>query len=238
MSSPANDRPERSKGDGITIAIIGAIATILAAIIAAVITHNSGPSNSGPSNIAASSPSITSVESAQAGSPSATQPSVAQSSQPQGSPSFAASPTISPLSTRVPILAPTDDPGFSPVWHGTFIVTAAGVSISSSGVYPGTAQDWDLAYQAGGDGSGWQANEYNSDNGSLFEFQGTGTPDPAWCKRESGLGGEATFPSPPQVGQRDCYTDINGVVGYFQVTNVGPNGPTVIAWFWRGPTST
>jgi hypothetical protein len=232
MSHPANDEPGRSRRDALTIALIGAIATILATIIGTVIAHNWGPSGN-----SASTPTNTPAVKAQVGSPSATLPTATQSPQPQGSPSFTAPPTISPLPTTIPILAPTDDPGFSQVWHGTFTVNAAGVSISSLGVYPGTAQDWDLAYQAGGDGYPWQTNANNADDGSLFAFQGTGTPDPAWCQREF-ESGSPSFPPPPQAGQRDCYVDLNGMVGYFQVTSVGPNGPTVVAWFWKGSSPT
>ena len=140
-------------------------------------------------------------------------------------------PAASPLPSTVPILRPVDDPGFTPVWNGTFTINAAGVRISSSGVTPGNPEDWDLAYQSGGSDSGWQMNINNGDNGAIYPYEGTGTPNPAWCQRDYFSANDALT---AQVGDRDCYADANGMVGYLQVTNIIPNGPTVVAWFWKG----
>ena len=144
------------------------------------------------------------------------------------------SPTAPPLPTTVPILRPKGDPGYSRIWNGTFAVNSAGVRIGSAGVFPGGPQSWDLAYQPGGGESGWQENSNNGDNGAIYKWQGTGTPDPAWCHREYYDGSDVGLTS-AQVGDRDCYADGNGIVGYLQVISVGPNGPTIRAWFWNGP---
>lgn len=116
------------------------------------------------------------------------------------------------------------------------MVNSAGVRISSSGVYPGNPQYFNLAYQTGGNSSGW-LDASNNDYGLIFGYEGTGTPGPAWCQRDySGAGlSKDIEQETAQIGERDCYSDRNGIVGYLQVISVGPDGPTVKAWFWKGP---
>jgi hypothetical protein len=89
-------------------------------------------------------------------------------------------------------------------------------------------------YQPGDASSGWESNVSNSDSGATFACDGTGTPDPAWCQQEY-ASGDPPMPTVANVGDRDCYADGNGIVGYFQVTSVGGDGPTIVVWFWKGP---
>lgn len=231
MSYPDNQGTKRS---AIVVAIIGALGVIVAAVITAVIglaNHSSGVSDN-----SAAAPRTSPAANQQAGSPKLSQPSASAPATGQTAPSVAASPPVSALPIQVPVLKPTDDPGFSPVWHGTFTVMAGGVHITTSGVLPATPQDWDMAYQyqPGDASSGWQSNVNNSDSGATFAFDGTGAPDPAWCQRAY-AGGDLPMTTVANVGDRDCYADDNGIVGYLQVTSVGSDGPTVVAWFWKGP---
>jgi len=155
------------------------------------------------------------------------------SSRSQGSPSFQPAPAASPLTTNIPVLKPITDPGFSLVWSGTLIVNDAGVRIASSGIYPGSPTDWDLAYQPGGDYP-WQVNNQTSEDPAIFAYTGTGTPGPAWCRRAF-MSDQLTGVGVAEPGDRDCYVDLHGMVGYWQVMSVGPNGPNIAAWFWNGP---
>lgn len=224
MTHPTSSGPDRSTHNGLIIAGIGAAATIVAAIIAAVIglaAHNSeSPSSFASSPMSTPSPA-----------PSSASAAAQRVSQPSIAPTISAAPAASPLPSSIPILRPVDDPGFAPVWNGTFTINAAGVRISSSGVTPGNPQDWDLAYQSGGGASGWQMNINNGDNGAIYPYEGSGTPDPAWCQRDYFSANDAVR---AEVGDRDCYADANGMVGYLQVTSITPNGPTIAAWFWKG----
>jgi hypothetical protein len=157
-----------------------------------------------------------------------------ESSQPQDPPSSQSPPATSPLSTNIPVLKPVTDPGFTSVWSGTLVVNAAGVRIASSGIYPGSPTDWDLAYQPGGSDYPWQVNNQTSEDPAIFAYTGTGTPGPAWCRRAF-ISDQLTGVTVAEPGDRDCYVDLHGMVGYWQVTSVGANGPTIAAWFWNGP---
>jgi hypothetical protein len=203
-------------GIAVIVSIVAGIVTIITGI-ASSSTGNSGSSSS------ASTPTTT--------------PAIYSSSPTHSSRRTAAAstqPAALPLPTKVPLLRPVADPGFSLVWHGTFTINAAGIRISSSGIFRGNPQDYDLAYQEGGDDSGWQMNSNNGDAGAIYEYDGTGTPDPAFCQRAY-ENGDVPQTVIAQVGDRDCYADANGMVGYMQVTGIGANGPTVVAWFWKGP---
>lgn len=82
-----------------------------------------------------------------------------QSSHPQTTPSTSpspAAPTISQLATKITVAPPTNDSGYSLIWHGTFDVDASGVLINGSGVHPGSAQDWSLKYVASSSDPEWQ----------------------------------------------------------------------------------
>lgn len=186
------------------------------------------PDPSTTSSSPSSSPQQSDSPASQPASPS--DPPSAQSSVPSQS-----SPTSPPLSTNVPLLKPTNDPGFTPIWNGTLTVNDTGLTINDSGVYPASAQDWDLAYQSSNDSSNWLVNNQTSEDPAIFTYTGTGTPGPEWCRRafegDNGLTGGGTA----EPGERDCYIDLKGVVGYLQVNSVGPDGPTVTAWFWNGP---
>ena len=131
--------------------------------------------------------------------------------------------------SEIPILAPANDPGFRPTWSGPLTVGAAGVRITSLGVVQGTPQDWDLAYQPGGSDAGWQRS--GTSGQYLWYWDGTGTPDPAFCSREfsSGSGGA---PGIAKLGDKYCYADNTGLIGYMQVTNISPNGVTATTWLW------
>lgn len=143
-------------------------------------------------------------------------------------------PTVSPLSTRIPILKPTSDPGFSLIWSGKLAINAAGVRIATSGVFPASPEDWDLAYQSGDSDVKWHVNNQTSEDPALFSFATSGTPGPAWCRRAF-TSDQLTGTGIAEPGDRDCYIDLHGIVGYFQVISVGSDGPIVAAWFWNGP---
>ena len=222
MTHPSNTGQTRSR------VVIAAVITACATILAAFIAHHSGSSNG-----SASSPPTPAATSTRPRTPPESPPRSTHSPTPPSTPSPSPSPS-SPLSTKAKILIPEDDPGYSPIWRGTLLINPAGVRISNTGLYAAGPNNWDLAYQTGNDGNnGWQENGNNNDDGVIYPYAGTGTPGPAWCHRDF-FTNETT--STAQVGDRDCYGDMNGVVGYLQVISVGPNGPTVKAWFWKGPT--
>jgi hypothetical protein len=149
--------------------------------------------------------------------------------KPNGSPSIL-QPSSQSAASTIPILAPRNDPGFKPTWHGSLAVGADGVRITSFGVVQGTPQDWDIAYQPGGSAAGWQRSGSNGQ--FLWYWDGTGTPDPAFCSREySENSGDA--PQTAKLGDRYCYADSSGVIGYMQVTNTGSNGVTAATWLWN-----
>jgi hypothetical protein len=212
--------------------VIAAIITASATIIAAIIGFMAREANSATG--AASSRGTPAAS--YGATPRNLTPRATKSPQVPHTPSPSPSPTPSSLSNGVQVLVPKDDPGYSPIWHGVFSINDAGVRISSTGVYTADPQNWDLAYQAGGDISGWQENTNVSNAPVVYEYQGTGTPDPAWCNRELYSGNDVSGQL-AQVGDRECYGDNNGVIGYFQVTGVGPNGPTIKAWFWKVPST-
>jgi hypothetical protein len=233
MTYPTSNGPDRSTRNALIVAGVGAAATIGAAVIAAIIGlagHGSGAS----ANPAAASPTARAT-SQQAGLPKAGQSNASAPATARTAPNAAASPSFSALPTQVPVLKPTEDPGFSLVWHGTFTVTATGVHITSSGVFSATPRDWDIAYQADGGNPGWQSNMNNSNAGVTFGFDGTGTPGPSWCQGVYASTSDLPGSSIANVGDRECYVDNTGIVGYLQVTSVGPDGPKVVAWFWKGP---
>lgn len=171
----------------------------------------------------------------QSDSPASQPASSSDSSSAQGSSQTQQPSTSSPLSANVPLLKPTNDPGFTPIWHGTLTVNGTGVTINDSGVYPGSAQYWDLAYQSTNESSNWLVNNQTSEDPAIFTYTGTGTPGPEWCRRAFEGDNDLTGGGTAEPGERDCYVDLKGVVGYLQVNNVGPDGPTVTAWFWNGP---
>jgi hypothetical protein len=199
----------------LVIALIGAAAAILAAEIAA---HAGG------------------IDIVSGSAPSArTTVTITPSPRPTVTVTVTASPVSNGISlspNRVPIVTPMNDSGFTPVWHGLLTVGAAGVRITSSGVHPGTPQDLDLGYQPGGDMAGWQLSGTNSDVGQLWPWKGTGTPDPAFCSREY-LNAENGPGGLPNIGDKYCYADHNGVVGYMQVTNIGQNDVSIATWLWK-----
>jgi hypothetical protein len=161
--------------------------------------------------------------------PSATsRPTGASPTPPSPTPSTS---TTSPPPSPIPIVPPTNDPGFNQVWHGSVNIDAAGIRIISSGIVQGTPQDWNIAYQAGGSDAGWQFNSDNSDIGYFWYWDSTGSPGPAFCSREyeQASGQE---PQTASLGDKYCYGDQRGIVGYIQVTKTGGNGPTVMMWLW------
>jgi hypothetical protein len=201
--------------------VVGAIAAVLAFALA-IWLHFSGGNAAGANK----SPGIVSTtpQSARERSspPDSLRPAESTSQQPSA--------TTSPLPSQVSVIPPTNDPGFQPVSHRTLLVNDTGVLINSSGVYAGNAENWDMKYVPGG---GWTFNGQVPEDPAFYNFTGPGTPGPAWCLDEYGSGVEE---SPiAEVGDQYCYVDANGVVGYLQVTSVGPNGPIVAAWFWKGP---
>jgi hypothetical protein len=233
MSYSTNGGPQKPQRD-LTGPIIGALAVIIAAVISALIAlaaHSSGSSNASPPSL--SSPTASSEGSSQASAPSAAQPSSPQSPPARSFPS-SPTPAVSPLSTNIPILKPTSDPGFNLVWSGKLAINAAGLRISSSGVYPASPEDWDLAYQSGGDDVKWRVNNQTSEDPAIFSYTGSGTPGPAWCRRAF-TSDQLTGTGTAEPGDKDCYIDLHGIVGYFQVISVGSDGPIVTAWFWNGP---
>lgn len=226
---------ERSKLFDVSLVVLGSfVLAICAGLIVNALSGKSGSGSTPPANMNTMSPTPT--PSGPADSPTATLSSGAiSSSQPKGSSS--ASPATSPLSTHVAIVAPVNDPGFSPVWNGTTTIDDVGLIINSAGVSTGSAQDWDLAYQSNAAFSGYIVNGNTSEDPAIFEYQGSGTPNPEWCRREMTSGNP--LPTPPaQPGDMACYVDQNGMVGYLEVISVGANGPTVAAWFWKGPSLT
>lgn len=150
---------------------------------------------------------------------------------PTVSASVAASRSSQSAASEIPVLTPAADSGFKQTWHGSVSVGAAGARILSSGVYQGTPQDWDIAYQPGGGDAGWQMNDNNTDNGYIWYWDGTGTPDPAFCSREYSAS-SGNEPSLAKLGDKYCYGDTTGLVGYMQVTNVSANGVTLAVWLW------
>ena len=148
-----------------------------------------------------------------------------------GPTSSALQPTPVSSVSKISVLAPVNEPGFKSAWHGSVAIGAAGVRIASFGVLPGTPQDWDIAYQSGGGDAGWHTNGDNSDNGYIWYWDGTGTPNPAFCNTEhaNGAGNE---PSMAKLGDKYCYGDDNGLIGYLQVTSIGVNGVTAAIWLW------
>jgi hypothetical protein len=114
-------------------------------------------------------------------------------------------------------------------------VNPTGVVINSSGVHPGSAESWNLRFVSNSSDNPEWLNNINADGeGANFNYQETGTPGPALCRA---LWSEQSYPVEytVQVGERDCYIDLNGVVGYWQVISVGQNTATITAWFWDGP---
>jgi hypothetical protein len=221
-SDPRGGRSRR-KYFGITVEAWGVICAI-AGVVTVVLTiwsHFSGGNTvaSRPPDIAAAT-SQSILESSSP--PDAPRPTQSTSPQPSA--------TVSPLPSKIPVIAPANDSGFQPVWHGTLLVNDTGVVINSSGVYAGSAENWDIKYVPDG---GWTFNGQVPEDPVFYNFTGPGTPGPAWCLDEYGSADEQ---SPlAEVGDQYCYVDMNGVVGYLQVTSAGPNGPTVAAWFWKGP---
>jgi hypothetical protein len=221
-SDPQGGRSQR-KYLGITVeawGVVGAIAAVLTVALAIWwhFTADNASVNKSP-DIAASTHQSTRATSSPPDSPRQT-----ESASPQPTA------TTSPLPSQIPVITPTNDPGFQPISHRTLLVNDAGVVINSSGVYAGNAESWDIKYVPGG---GWTFNGQVPEDPAFYNFTGPGTPGPAWCLDKYG----SAYEEGPmaEVGDQYCYVDTNGVVGYLEVTSVGPDGPTVAAWFWKGP---
>lgn len=132
----------------------------------------------------------------------------------------------------MPVVAPVTDHGFTLKWHGSAAIGSAGVRVTDSGFQSASQQDYDLLYQPGGADKGWHTNPNGTNGGQEFTWDGTGTPDPAFCNQEYSTSNISQIPITAIIGDKLCYVDQNGLVSYMQVTNVDDNGITVAAWTW------
>ena len=198
------------------------------------VTNNSGSCDAQGGNNGVTCQGINSGEATPDNSANTDQSSTSAPAPAQATANDQPTPTVSPLSTNIRVLKPTSDPGFNLIWRGKLSINAAGVRIASSGVYPASPEDWDLAYQSGNSDVKWHVNNQTSEDPAIFSYTGSGTPGPAWCRRAF-TSDQLTGTGTAEPGDRDCYIDLHGIVGYFQVISVGSNGPIVTAWFWNGP---
>lgn len=138
----------------------------------------------------------------------------------------------SSTSSAIPVVSPKNDADFTIKWHGTSTIGSSGARVTDSGFQAANQQDYDILYQPSGADKGWHENSNNSDNGDLFVWDGSGTPNPAFCSQEYFSGNMSGAALTPDTGSKYCYVDSNGLVAYMQVTSVDSNGITLAAWIW------
>lgn len=168
-----------------------------------------------------------------------TQSHTAAPVQPSPSPSWStAQPTTSPSSPtepspgnttwQPPILAPVNQSGFRPIWHGRLTIGYAGVIFNPTGPpQPGTGNTSNMQYQ----GKNSQMNE----EGDLLYWTIKAVPGPASCYGADTSPETTVVQTPPRVGDRYCYIasgSLPPVIAYMQVTSIEAGGVTTRAWLW------
>jgi hypothetical protein len=205
-------------------AVVGAVATIVAALIG----HAQGKSEAAPA------PTVTATTTVTA------RPSATVTESGGASPAGGGSAGNSAGSAR--LLAPVSQVGWTLVWSGRKSIGPQGILFSSSspnsGPKTGTGNGSDIQYL--GPGSGW-----NSGLNHFYYWTNSYRPGPATITgllQSNNFSGENPQGMRPQVGDRlyvamDTEAEGFNIVAYMQVLSVGQESVTVDMWLWNSASS-
>lgn len=203
-----------SSGDGgwkgLAGAAIGAVAVIIAAVIASkagVLSITVSPAPAGTITVR---PTVTVTDTA------------------------GARPTKRPagLSKSTSVLAPVNQSGWALDWHNTVTIGAQGIVLTMSGPQEGNGSNYDLQYISGSSGGGWL---FGSNTNALIYWVNTYRPGPASITgiinngQDQNAGGQEAH-----VGDRLCYQGYDDVA-YLQVTAIRADGVVADMWLWSQP---
>ena len=137
-------------------------------------------------------------------------------------------PTLTPSPARIPVVTPTEQPGWTLEWHQKVSIQSPGVVITRVGYTVGDGSNFDLQYVPG---NGWAAgnNIVEIDNWPVNL-----KPGPAAINGFLNAGDATSSPvgSVAHVGDTIDWINENNVIGYLDVTAVNSQGIDVDMWVW------